>query len=79
MGVGLRVDHIAPNSYDSGETYNVLAPRLQFKTDWSSRETLSLIYGKWFYGSRTRNEGTGLRTPDRLDDNLFALNFNMWW
>jgi hypothetical protein len=79
MGVGMRVDHIAPNSKDSGESYNVLATRLQFKTDWSSRETLSLIYGKWFYGPNTRNEGTGLRTPDRLDDNLFALNFNMWW
>ena len=79
VGVGARIDHIVPNSYDSGETYNVLATRLQFKTDWQSRETVSLIYGKWFYGPRTRNEGTGLRTPDRLDDNLFALNFNMWW
>ncbi len=79
MGIGLRVDHIVPNSYDSGETYNVVAPRLQFKTDWTSRETLSLLYGRWFYGPRTRNEGTGLRTPDRLDNNLFALNFNLWW
>ncbi len=79
VGVGARIDHILPNSYDSGETYNVLATRLQFKTDWQSRETVSLIYGKWFYGPRTRNEGTGLRTPDRLDDNLFALNFNLWW
>lgn len=79
MGVGARIDHIVPNSYDSGETYNVLATRLQFKTDWTSRETLSLIYAKWFYGPRTRNEGTGLRTPDRLDDHLFALNFNIWW
>jgi len=79
MGVGVRVDHIIPNSYDSGETYNVLATRLQFKTDWASRETVSLIYGKWFYGPRSRNEGTGLRTPDRMDDQLFALNFNMWW
>jgi len=79
MGIGARIDHIVPNSYDSGETYNVLATRLQFKTDWTSRETLSLIYAKWFYGPRTRNEGTGLRTPDRLDDHLFALNFNIWW
>jgi hypothetical protein len=79
VGVGARIDHIVPNSKDSGEDYNVLATRLQFKTDWTSRETLSLIYGRWFYGPRTRNEGTGLRTPDRLDNHLFALNFNLWW
>jgi hypothetical protein len=79
MGVGVRFDHIVPNSYDTGETYNVLATRLQFKTDWTSRETLMLMYGKWFYGPRTRNEGTGLRTPDRMDDQMFALNFNIWW
>ena len=79
VAVGTRVDHIVPNSYDSGETYNVLAPRLQFKTDWTSREALTLLYARWFYGPRSRNEGTGLRTPDRLDNNLFALNFNIWW
>lgn len=79
MGIGARIDHIVPNSYDQGETYNVLAARLQFKTDWTSRENLSLMYAKWFYGPRSRNEGTGLRTPDRLDNQLIALNFNIWW
>lgn len=79
VGVGMRIDHIVPNSYDSEETYNVVASRLQFKTDWTSREAITLMWAKWFYGSHTRNEGTGLRTPDRLDDNLFALNFNIWW
>jgi hypothetical protein len=79
VGIGARFDHIVPNSKDSDETYNVLATRLQFKTDWTSRENLSLIYARWFYGPHTRNEGTGLRTPDRLDNHLIALNFNIWW
>jgi hypothetical protein len=79
VGIGARVDHIVPNSKDSGEDYNVVAARLQLKTDWTSRETLNLIYGRWFYGPNTRNEGTGLRMPDRLDNHLFALNFNLWW
>jgi len=79
MGIGARIDHIVPNSYDQGETYNVVAARLQFKTDWTSRENLSLMYAKWFFGPRSRNEGTGLRTPDRLDNQLIALNFNIWW
>ena len=79
LGVGLRLDRVAPNSYNADETYHVVAPRLQFKTDWNSRETIQLMYAKWFYGTETRNEGTGLRTPEQLDDQLIALNFNMWW
>lgn len=79
VGAGARVDRVAPNSFDSEETFYVLAPRVQFKTDWTSRENITLLYAKWFYGERTRNEGTGERDPERLDDELFALNFNMWW
>ena len=73
------IDRVVPSSKDSEETFHVLAGRLQFKSDWTSRDAIQLIYARWFYGSRTRNEGTGERTPDRLDDELFALNFNMWW
>lgn len=79
LGVGVRGDMVVPRADDSSETFYVLAPRLQFKTDWTSRENLTLNYVKWFYGERTRNEGTGLRTPDRLDDQLIALSYNMWW
>jgi hypothetical protein len=79
MGAGVRIDRVSPNSYDSGETFHVLASRLVFKTDWVTHEMVQLIYAKWFYGDRTRNEGTGLRTPERLDDQMLALNFNMWW
>ncbi len=79
LGVGLRVDRVVPNSHDKSETFHVLAPRLQFKSDWNSHEAIQLMYVKWFYGSGTRNEGTGERTMERLDDQLVALNFNMWW
>jgi len=79
MGAGIRVDRVVPSSKDSDETYHVLATRLQFKTDWQSHETVNLMYAKWFYGDATRNEGTGERSPSRLDDQLVALNYNMWW
>jgi hypothetical protein len=79
LGAGIRADRIVPRGDDSRETFHVLATRLQFKTDWTSRESLTLNYVKWFYGERTRNEGTGLRTPDRLDDQMIALSYNMWW
>ncbi len=79
LGVGARFDRVAPNSKDAEETFYVLAPRIQVKTDWNSRETFTLSYVKWFYGDRTRNEGTGERTPERLDDEFFGLSMNMWW
>lgn len=79
MGVGCRFDTVVPNSKDMDETFYVLAPRLQFKTDWTSREALNIMYARWFYGDNTRNEGTGERTPERLDNQLLALNINLWW
>jgi hypothetical protein len=79
LGVGCRFDAVVPNSKDMDETFYVLAPRIQLKTNWTSREAINLMYARWFYGSRTRNEGTGERTPERLDNQLFALNFNLWW
>jgi hypothetical protein len=78
MSAGARFDHVVPTSKDSGETFNVLLTRLVFKTDWASRESISLIYARWFYGPRTHPEFSVLQQP-WLDDQLVALNVNMWW
>jgi len=78
MGVAVRFDRVAPNSKDSGETFHVLAPRLVLRTGWTSRENISLMYAKWFYGPRTHAEASGV-LPPRYDDQLFALNVNIWW
>jgi len=80
VGVALRADRVVPNSKDSGETFYVLSPRLVFRTNWVSRETISIIYGKWFYGPRTHGEGGSTVTGDvGFDDQLIALNVSMWW
>jgi hypothetical protein len=79
LGVGGRVDRVVPNSKDSEETFHVLSARLQFRTDWNSRELITLRYAKWLYGGRTHSDGMGARQIDRLDDQLVALNFGMWW
>ena len=41
MSVGVRGDRVAPSSKDSAETFYVLAPRMVFKTSWTSRENIS--------------------------------------
>ncbi|MGC4086910.1 MAG: hypothetical protein QM756_03220 [Polyangiaceae bacterium] len=77
LGAGLRVDRVVPNSRDSEETYHVIAPRLQFKTDWNSHESITLTYVKWFLGDHSRADNFIPRYL--LDDQVVALNFNMYW
>ena len=80
MAAALRADRVAPNSKDSDETFYVLAPRLIFRTNWVSRETFSIIYGKWFYGPHSHAEtGSTVMGDVGLDDQLIAFNVNMWW
>jgi len=79
MGAGLRLDRVVPNSRDPGETFHVVGARLLFKSDWHSRDNTYLMYARWFNGPRTHKDGTTARTLERIDDQMVALNFNMWW
>jgi hypothetical protein len=80
VGVALRTDCVVPNSKDLGETFYVLAPRVIFRTNWVSRESISIIYGRWFYGPRSHPEASSLLAKDvGLDKNLVVFNVNMWW
>jgi hypothetical protein len=72
LGAGVRVDRVSPDSKDPEEAFYVLAPRLQFKTDWTAREAITVGYVKWFFGKETD-------PGDKYDDQMFLLNFNMWW
>ena len=58
----------------------VVAPRLVFRTNWMAREAITLTYAKWFYGANTHPEaGSIIASDGRLDDQLIALNVNLWW
>lgn len=79
VGVGMRADRVVPASDDADQTFHVIAPRLQFKTDWTSREAIVVSYVKWFLGPHTHYDGLNPRSSTRIDDQMFTLNFNMWW
>lgn len=80
MSAGLRVDRVSPNSKDADENFFVLAPRLVFKRSWNSRENITLLYAKWFYGPHSHSEASSLIPSDiGLDDQLVALNVNLYW
>jgi hypothetical protein len=79
LGLGLRADRIAPNSKDPEETFYALAPRLQFRSNWTSHETVTLKYSKWFYGKHTHSDSWDARPRAQLDDQMIGLGFGMWW
>jgi hypothetical protein len=75
-----RFDRVAPNSKDSGETFHVISPKLIFRSNWNSHEQVVLSYTKWFLGEKTHGEAPNdYLQPHELDDQMFALNFGMWW
>jgi hypothetical protein len=79
MSIAGRVDRVIPDSRENDQSFTVLAPRLMFRTGWWSRMNFQVMYAKWFFGTTTRNEGSGERSPEALDDEMFAVNMNMWW
>jgi len=79
LGFGLRVDGVVPSSKVPEQTYYVLAPRILLKTDWGSRENITLGYVKWFFGSESHLDGLSQRASEEIDDSMFTLNFNMWF
>jgi hypothetical protein len=82
VSVGVRGDVVVPNSKDSAETFYVLSPRLVFKSNWTSRDTITLLYGKWFFGADSHPEASSITTlapGHRLDDQLFAVNAQIYW
>jgi hypothetical protein len=74
-----RYDHVAPNSKDSAESFDVVSPKLIFKSDWLSHETVTLSYTRWFYGAHTHAEFPNDFTRGQLDQTMYALTFGLWW
>lgn len=79
LGFGLRLDRVVPSSKNSRQTFHVVAPRVLFKTDWNSRENISISYVKWFFGPESHLDGLSNRANELIDDEMITLNFNMWF
>jgi hypothetical protein len=80
LGAGMRFDRVVPSDKDPDQTFHVLNSFVQFKTNWTSRETITLGYVKWFLGPHTHIDGMNPRYDyEKIDEHLLFLNFNMWW
>lgn len=52
LSPGLRFDRVMPNSEMSKQSFSVLSPRIQFKSQWVTHERLTLGYSHYFYDQR---------------------------
>jgi hypothetical protein len=78
LAVALRADRVVPDTSDSDTTFHVLAPRLEFQTDWTSHETITLQYAHWFYGSEPPYINNNTQNL-HLDTDVVSFGFGMWW
>jgi len=79
LAISGRADHVVPNSKDMAETFNVISPKVIFKSNWLSHEQVTLSYTRWFYGAHTHAEFPDDYTRGQLDNEMYALTFGMWF
>jgi hypothetical protein len=75
LSPGLRFDRVLPNHHLPEQSFAVLSPRLQFKSQWVTHERITLGYSRYFYDQRECGpvvvpgpEGTPINNPDPLRD-----------
>lgn len=57
LSAGFRFDRLQPNSRIPEESFMILSPRLTFRTDWATREQLSIQYSRYVYNQRVCDIG----------------------
>lgn len=90
---GLRADRSVPYAHkterviyagQNDNSFSVLTLKAMFRTDWQSREALTLQYSRYFYRSHFHlvglNAGGQISTQsDEPDQNVVALFGTLWW
>ena len=89
---GGRLDHVSPQSEFAGRDFNIISPRLIFRSDWQSRDQIVLQYSHFLYGKtplvRTGYPAVdepGCGTPSQPstctnpDADMVSISANMWW
>jgi hypothetical protein len=77
LSPALRFDRVMPNSHIGEQSFAVLSPRLQFKSDWVTHERITLGYSRYFYDRRVCeprvvHAASGGTLPDASQDPLAA-------
>jgi hypothetical protein len=68
LSPALRFDRVMPNHHVAEQSFAVLSPRLELKSDFVARERITLGYSRYFYDRRTCAPGAGPAHPDPLSE-----------
>ncbi len=82
LATALRFDSVAPDLSDADKSFMILSPRVIFRSDWQSRDQVTLQYSHWFNGSQVyvRNGTPAVLDPGiRPDEDVVSLAATMWW
>jgi len=63
LSAGLRFDRLQPNSKVPEQSFQILSPRLVFKSNWNTHEAITLQYSRYMYNQR-ECAGTGITPAD---------------
>jgi hypothetical protein len=77
----LRLDHVMQELDDSSKSFFVATPRLVFRSDWNSRESLTVQYSGYVTGKNVTAQGDGrLMIKDAPPDKHFLTVYGtLWW
>jgi hypothetical protein len=78
LSPGIRFDRVMPNNHIKEQSFSILSPRLQFKSQWVTHERITLGYSHYFYDKRVceprvqTTKPIGGTVPDASEDPLAA-------
>jgi hypothetical protein len=78
----LRIDQVFPDLDDDSKAFTAITPRLIFRSEWITRETVGIQYSGHLFGDNvpingdTRLVNTNSQNPDQ---HMFALFGTMYW
>jgi hypothetical protein len=77
----LRVDQVMPDLDDSSQNFTVIAPKLVFRSDWQTRESVTLQYAGYLLGDNARFNGDNRlnNTSNNPDQHMISVLGTMWW
>lgn len=79
LAASARYDFVGPELSDKEQSFNIISPRLIFRTNFLAHEQINIRYTRWFYGDEVRIQNVAPNDPQGLDNQMIALQANMYW
>ncbi|HEX2674524.1 MAG TPA: hypothetical protein VHM25_26795, partial [Polyangiaceae bacterium] len=65
LSAGVRFDRLQPNNKVPEQSFAILSPRLVFKSNWNTHETITLQYSRYMYNQRECAQRSVAANPEK--------------